>query len=103
PRDDAERAAVVAAFRDLEVGDVTRGRERARRLGVERAARQLRADDPVVRLAEQATRHAGDVAPLAGAEDGVDCRELVEERAARALRQTAGDDQAAQPAAFLQL
>src|SRR5204863_7423051 len=44
PRDDAERAAVVAALADLEIRDVTRRGERPRAVRIGRAARGPDAD-----------------------------------------------------------
>ena len=115
PRDDAERAAVVAALADLEIRDVTRRGERPRAVRIERAARGLDADgslrarappgaagSPLVHE-KNVPRGAHHLAPLPRAEHGVHLRELLEQRGARALRQAAGHDDAAEPPAILEL
>src|SRR5204863_7754783 len=102
-RNDAERAAVVAAFRDLEVGDVARRRQRAGGEGVERAARRIEMREAPRFARKHMARGMHDFAPLAGAEHGVDLRELREQRRAGALSEAAGDDQSAETSRLLEL
>jgi hypothetical protein len=97
---------VVAALGDLQVREVPRRRDRARRIGIERATRRLGAREPRLALAvarERVTRRGDDLVPLARAEHGIDLGEVVEQPLPRALREAAGDDEPTQPAGALEL
>ena len=121
-RDDAEGALVVAALGDLDVGVMPRRREQTRRVRVvdvgrarlRRGRRGLGIGDwglvgahevqrPRFRPARSARDRADNLRHLAGAEHGVDLRDLLLQLIAIALRHAAGDDEPPAGAVFLVL
>ncbi len=90
-RDDAERARVIAAFGDLEIGGGARRRDQARQEIVLGLGFEVEPDRsaPGLDVVEQ----LGDARIRPGADDAVDLRNQTLQLLAVTLRQTTGDDQ----------
>src|SRR5207244_3527249 len=100
-RNDAERAAEIAAVGDPEVGEVARRGNGAMGREVDRRSRRAHLENGGPALAD-AMGDAGDGVDLPRSDDRVDLRNLPEKLRLVALREAAGHDQPAQVSFALQ-
>ena len=90
-RNDAERARMIAAFGDLQVGGRARRRDQTRQKIVLGLRFQIKPDRPAAGL--DVFEQLDDAGVRSGPDDAVDLRNQALQLGAVALRETAGDDQ----------